>query len=143
MLIDVLNDKVKAAMRVRDTFTANKLRMIIASAKGMAKSAVRDVSDGDVIMSCQRLSKDANIVLEAAKRQGREDVISECKKELAIYSEYIPKMMNVDEVRTAISEIVKNENPSNFGALMKSAMQSLKGKADGKMVANVCKEFFK
>ena len=52
-------------------------------------------------------------------------------------------MMNVDEVKAAISEIVKNENPSNFGALMKSAMQSLKGKADGKMVANVCKEFFK
>ena len=143
MLIDVLNDKVKAAMRVRDMFTANKLRMIIASAKGMAKSAVRDVSDGDVIMSCQRLSKDANIVLEAAERQGREDVISECKKELAIYSEYIPKMMGEDEVKMAISEIVKSEKPSNFGVLMKSAMQSLKGKADGKMVANVCKEFFK
>ena len=143
MLIDVLNDKVKAAMRARDTFTANKLRMIIASAKGMAKSDVRDVSDNDVVKSCQRLSKDANIVLEAAEKQGREDVISECKKELAIYSEYIPKMMGEDEVKASISEIVKNENPSNFGALMKSAMQNLKGKADGKIVANVCKEFFK
>lgn len=143
MLIDVLNDKVKAAMRVRDTFTANKLRMIIASAKGMAKSAVRDVSDDDVVKSCQRLSKDANIVLEAAERLGREDVISDCKKELAIYSEYIPKMMGEDEVKAAISEIIKNENPSNFGALMKSAMPKLKGRADGKMVASVCKEFFK
>lgn len=143
MLIDVLNDKVKASMRARDTFTANKLRMIIASAKGIAKSAVRDVSDDDVIKSCQRLSKDVNIVLEAAEKQGREDIASECKKELAIYSEYIPKMMNADEIKAAISEIVKNENPSNFGALMKFAMQNLKGKADGKMVASVCKEFFK
>ena len=143
MLIDVLNDKVKAAVRIRDTFTANKLRMIIASAKGMAKSAVRDVSDDDVIKSCQRLSKDANIVLEAAEKQGREDVISECKKEISIYSEYIPKMMGEDEVKAAISEIIKNENPSNFGALMKFAMPKLKGKADGKMVSSVCKEFFK
>ena len=53
--------------------------------------------------------------------------------------EYAPKMMNEDEIRAVISEVlsgldIEKPPPKDKGRIMKELMPKVRGKADGKLV---------
>ncbi len=143
MMIDEITKEIVSCMKNKEKERAKKLRMIISEAKNLAISNVRDVNDEDVIKACKKLVKSCNATLEAAKNNGREDIVNEVTKEINIYSKYIPKMMNEDEVEGVIKNIMIGLEDKSFSNLMKESMKKLRGKADGKVVATVCKKVAK
>lgn len=73
---------------------------------------------------------------------------AEKEAEMVIYAEFMPKQMSEEEIKKAIQKAV-NMIPDatnvkiNKGMIMKNLMPMVKGKADGKLVAQLVDEFLK
>ena len=79
---------------------------------------------------------------------GRTDLLDEAEKRLSVLEEYAPKMMNEDEIRAVISEVlygldIEKPLPKDKGRIMKELMPKVKGKADGKLVNALVAGFMK
>ena len=82
--------------------------------------------------------------LRAAKEQyescpdSRQDLKAEYKTRFDIISEYAPKMMSEEEIRTVLTtrfaDVIASKNK---GQIMKAVMPQLKGKADGQTISRV------
>ena len=140
MMIDEINKEIISCMKNGDKNKASILRMIISEAKNLAISNVRDVNDDDVVKACKKLIKGSNVTLEAAKRQGRNDVVMSTMNEINVYSKYVPKMMTEAEIEGVVKNIMLGLEDKSFSNLMKESMKKLRGKADGKIVASICKK---
>ena len=73
------------------------------------------------------------------------DLVEEESKQLSILNEYLPKLMEVNE----IEEIVKNKiselevkDLTKKGMFMAGVMKDLKGKADGALVKEIVDKLF-
>ena len=61
---------------------------------------------------------------------------------MKIIEEFVPKMMNEEETRQAVYNIIASVDiqQTGKGAIMKTVMPRLKGKADGKLISKVVDE---
>lgn len=89
--------------------------------------------------------------VEKTKMETTADLIAfyaEKEAEMTIYAEFMPKQMSEEEIKEAIQKAV-NMIPDatnikiNKGMIMKNLMPMVKGKADGKLVAQLVDEFIK
>ena len=63
--------------------------------------------------------------------------------ELAIVTEYLPRQLSTDEVRTVVREAIEQGGATSardMGAVMKAVMPRVRGVADGKLVNQTVRE---
>jgi uncharacterized protein YqeY len=61
----------------------------------------------------------------------------------AVIEAYLPKQMSEDEIKTAVSEVIKQvgaSGPGDLGKVMGVITKQLAGKADGKTVSMMVKQ---
>ena len=87
-----------------------------------------------------REAKKRKEAIELYKQGDRQELADNEEKELAIIEKYLPQQMSKEEVVEIVLAIIEKNKPENFGEAMKLVMAELKGKADGKIVAEVIKE---
>ena len=76
----------------------------------------------------------------------RTDIIEECTKRLSVLEEYAPKMMDAEEIKAVIQEVlsalgIDAPTAKDKGRIMKDLMPKVKGKADGKLVSEIVASF--
>ena len=76
----------------------------------------------------------------------RTDILAECNSRLAVLEEYAPKMMDEEEIKAVVSEVLASlgldaPTAKEKGKIMKELMPKVKGKADGKLVSEVVASF--
>lgn len=89
--------------------------------------------------------------VEKAKMETTADLIAfyaEKEAEMAIYAEFMPKQMSEDEINAAIMEAYNmipddTHTQVNKGVIMKHLMPMVRGKSDGKLVAQLVDDFLK
>ena len=72
----------------------------------------------------------------------RTDIINECNFSISVLQNYAPEMMDKDAIEKVIKETlaevsIEKPTPKDKGAIMKTLMPKVKGKADGKLVNEV------
>lgn len=77
----------------------------------------------------------------------RTDIIEECTKRLSVLEEYAPKMMDTEEIKAVIQEVlsalgIDAPTAKDKGRIMKELMPRVKGKADGKLVSELVASLF-
>lgn len=145
-LKDTISNDLKTAMKGGDKLRLETLRGIRAAL--MEKEIER--RGGDTPMGAE---DEVAVLLSAAKRRkesieqfakgGRQDLVDQESRELAIIQEYLPKQMGREEIVEVIRKIVAEtgaQSAKDFGKVMPVAMKELKGKADGKVVQELVKE---
>ena len=80
-------------------------------------------------------------------RADRTQIIEEAKLRIAVYSEFVPKLMDeqeiADVVRAVLNELeIEKPTAKDKGRIMKTLMPRVKGKADGSLVNQVLGGFF-
>lgn len=74
----------------------------------------------------------------------RTELLEEYKKRYEIMSEFAPKMLSAEEVKSILEEkFAEVLATKNKGQIMKAVMGELKGKADGKVINQVVAELTK
>ncbi|WP_018128032.1 GatB/YqeY domain-containing protein [Balneola vulgaris] len=142
----ILED-LKTAMKAKDQDRLRVLRSLkakmqekeIAERKG-GEAELTDAQATDVLMKAAKQRKESITQFEEGDRA---DLADNEKLELAIIEEYLPKMMDEDEVRAVVQEKIAAmgaSGPQDMGKVMGPIMGQLKGKADGGLVSKVVKE---
>lgn len=148
-LQEQIKNNIKEAMKSGDKVRLEVMRGLATSftnelvAKGRTPQDM--LSDEEAISVITRLSKQRKDSIEQFTKGGRMDLVEEESKQLAILSEYLPKLMEVQEiedfVKSKISELGTIDQ-SKKGPFMATLMRDLKGKADGAIVKEVVDKLF-
>ena len=69
----------------------------------------------------------------------RVEIIEQCRLRIAVYEEFVPKMMDADQINAVIDTVLSEleitvPTAKDKGRIMKVLMPKVKGKADGKLV---------
>ncbi len=136
---------MKEAMKAKDEAALRSLRAVKAAiiiAK-TAEGANGELKEEDEVKLLQKLVKQRKDSLEIFEKQNRPDLAEKEKEEIAVIEKFLPKQMSAEELREAITAIIRETGASSaadMGKVMGAANKQLAGKADGKTISGIVKE---
>ncbi len=107
--------KMMMKAKKEDKTKANALMMLVDTAQKIAKEKSEEVNEKHIMEAAKKLSKMAKESIDA----GMEDA----KKELEVYEQFLPKMLNEEETTKIIKEIIDEIGSKNIGEIMKRLKQ--------------------
>lgn len=137
---------MKTAMKARESgrLELKVIRMARADIRqAEIDSGHADFNDDQVLEVLRKEMKQYKETLEEIQNSGRQDLIDGVHDEMAVLQKYLPAEMSEEEIRSAVQETVNQLDPDrrNLGNVMKAVMPRLKGRADGKAVNRIVREF--
>lgn len=138
MIKNAVFEQLKQAMRDKDSLKKGVLQLVKAAIDLQAKEQGAPVSEQDEIAIIQREVKQTEQALEGAEQAGRDDLIANEKRKLAILTAFLPQQLSEQEVADALTAAGITAG-MNMGVAMKIAKPALAGKTDGKTMAKVVK----
>lgn len=139
-LFDQVSNDIKEAMKAKDKVRLEALRNIkkvFLEAK-TAPGANDTLADSDALKIIMKLVKQGKESGELYKQSGREDLADAEFAQVAVFEQYLPKMMNSEELEAAIKEIITEVGATSMkdmGKVMGIASKKLAGKAEGKAIS--------
>jgi len=135
---------MKEAMRAKDKLRLEAVRAI-KSELLLAKTSggAGEMNEEAEIKILQKLVKQRRDSAEIYKQQGRADLADNELAQANIIEEFLPAQLSDDELEAALKEIVDSLGASSMkdmGKVMGAANAKLKGKADGKRIAEFVKK---
>jgi uncharacterized protein YqeY len=140
--LNQLENDLVAALKSRDTNKTNTLRLVISEIKNFAidlRTKNRELNDEDVNNVLAKESKKRKESIQIFEQAGRTDLSESEKSELAIIEAYLPQQISREELEKIVAEVIESTDKKDFGSVMKEVMVRVKGKADGKDVAEAVK----
>ncbi len=132
------------ALKLRNQDELGVLRLLKSAIQNKEIEKKAKLKDEDIIKILMSEIKKRKDSIEQFKKGERNDLVSKEEKEIKIIDQYLPEMKSKEEIKKIICDIIKRENiersVSNFGQLMKLAMQELSGQAEGNFVSQIVKE---
>jgi len=144
-----LEEDLKQAMRGRESTRVTCIRMLKSKLQerevAMRSEKGRDyrLEDEEVLSVISRYAKQRRDSIESYRQGGRDDLVASETAELAIVSEYLPKQLTEDELRTLVGEAIAESGASSareMGSVMRLLAPRTKGLADGRLVSRLVKE---
>ncbi len=133
-------DQMKTAMKAKDEVALRSLRAL-KSAILLEKTAAggpKEIREDDEIRMVQKMVKQRKDALAIYQSQGREDLAEKEQEEIQFLSQFLPEALSPEALEDAIRQIMKEtgvHSPADKGKLIGLANQRLKGKAEGKTIA--------
>ena len=129
------------AMKAKDKDTKDTLSMLLAALKNKAIDKRADLTEEEEVQVILKEIKQTKESLEMTPAD-RTDLIEEFKKRIAVLEGFAPKMMDADEIKAIISDVLADlgidaPTAKDKGRIMKELMPKVKGKADGKLVNEI------
>ncbi|MCI6163768.1 MAG: GatB/YqeY domain-containing protein [Lachnospira sp.] len=142
MQFNILQKAMIDAMKARDKKRKDSIAVLVSAAKKLAiDSGCREDIPEELVD--QAILKEIKSIKEQIDTcpADRTELLEEYNERLAVMSEFAPKMLSEDEVRTILTEKYSDVIATkNKGQIMKTVMAELKGKADGKVINKVVAE---
>ncbi len=144
-LFDKVSDDIKAAMLAKDKVRLQALRGVkkeFLEAK-TAKGGDGELSDDAAIKILQKMVKQRKESADIFKTQGRPELADDELAEAEVIEAYLPKQMSVEEIETAVKDIITKVGATDMkdmGKVMGTASKELAGKADGKAISETVKK---
>jgi uncharacterized protein YqeY len=143
-LKEKLQNDLTDAMRARDEIRSSTIRMILTSVKNeeVAGKEARELNDAEIITVLSREAKKRREAAEAFDQAGAKDRADQERAEGVVISEYLPKQLTEDEIKSLIAAAMAEtgaSTPAQMGLVMKSLQPKIAGKADGGLVSSLVK----
>lgn len=136
-LKDAMKSKDQAALRA---IRAAKAAILLFKTDGSGK----ELDTASEIKMIQKLVKQRQDSLDIYEKQGREDLAVVEREEIEVLKRYLPEEMSDEELKANIKRIIDETGASgmkDMGRVMGMASKQLAGKADGRRISEVVKEF--
>jgi uncharacterized protein YqeY len=139
-LFEQVSNDIKEAMKAKDKVRLEALRNIkkvFLEAK-TAPGANDTLADADALKIIMKLVKQGKESGELYKQSGRQDLADAEFAQVAVFEQYLPKMMSSEELEAALKEIIAEVGASSMkdmGKVMGIASKKLAGKAEGKAIS--------
>jgi uncharacterized protein YqeY len=145
-LKDQISEEIKMAMKAQNKLRLETMRgikkVLLEKEVSVRPSGQTELTEAQEIEALSQIAKQRRDAIEQYQKVGREDLANQEAQELTIIEEFLPKQLSDDEVAQVIDQIIAQvgaTSAKDMGKVMGSAMQQLKGKADGKKVQDLVK----
>ncbi len=142
-LREQLNEDLKSAMRAKDQARLLVIRSIKAGILAQETHGERKTLDDEgilqVIVKEIKERKDANVEFD---RAGRMDLVDKNLKEIEVLSSYLPEPLTEDQLAALIDTAIETAealSPKDMGKVMALVNPQIRGRADGRHVAELVK----
>lgn len=139
-----LQDDWKQALKSKEKLKADTISMAKAAILQVEKNDGSKLDDEqiiDVLAKEVKMRREALLEFEKGKRQ---DLVDKTSSEIEILLEYLPQQLTEEEIAEIVRMAV-NETGSNsikdMGKVMAAVNPKVKGRADGKLVSTIVKQF--
>lgn len=144
-ILERLQGDITTAMKARDPDTLSTLRMLKTALMEAKTKKPRDASltSEEEVEVLQRYVKKRRETMEELRKVGREDLVANEEREIAVTMRYLPQMLGEDELRAIVREVVAATGaagPKEMGKVIGAVMARVKGKAEGGTVSKLVKE---
>ena len=144
MLRDDIDKRFLEAMKAKDAETLSALRNLRSALKNYAiEKMAKELTDEMIVEVVSREVKKLKDALADFEKAGREDLAAANRKEIGIYTIWLPKQLSAEEVLAVVRQVAAElglSGPAAFGRLMGESMKHLKGLSDGTVVGAAVKE---
>ncbi len=142
-LNEKLLDDLKEAMKTKNAARLSCLRMLKAALKNKQVEKGESLDDREfqaVVSSMVRKNRES---IEEFTKAGRLDLAQKESAEIEILHEYLPEQLTQEQIEEVVKQVISDVGASgskDLGRVMKSAMERLAGKAQGKDVNQAAKK---
>ena len=143
VLYEKIQSDMYTAMKAGEKEKASTLRTVLAKLKDKQIDAREPLSEKDEIKVLQTLVKQRKESIDLYQKGGRSELAEAESFELEIINTYLPEMMNEDDVRKLIEEIIEEtgaQSMADLGKVMPQIMKQGKGLIDGKSAQRIVSE---
>ena len=144
MLFEQISSDIVAAMKAKDKVRLLALRNVkkyFIEAK-TAPGSNDELTDEAAMKVLAKLAKQGRDTAQIYLSQNRADLAEDEMKQVRVIEEYLPKQMEDDELRAALSEIIAEVGATtarDMGKVMGVATKRLAGKAEGRAISEMVK----
>lgn len=141
-LLEKIENELLEAMRAHDELKRDTLRMLKSSVKNAEIEKGQALNEEEVVAVIRKELKRRNEAIESYKAANKPDEQAQEEQEAKILNEYLPSQMSEEEVRSFVTNFLKN-NPtdaSKIGQAMGQLSGQLKGEADMGLVSKMLRE---
>ena len=144
MLFEQISSDIVAAKKAKDKVRLLALRNVkkyFIEAK-TAPGSNDELTDEAAMKVLAKLAKQGRDTAQIYLSQNRADLAEEEMKQVRVIEEYLPKQMEDDELRAALSEIIAEVGATtakDMGKVMGVATKRLAGKAEGRAISEMVK----
>lgn len=138
--IDEVRAAMVEAMKAKDKPRKDALSMLLAALKNFEidKKDHTPITEEEADAVVKKEIRQTQETFDLAPAD-REDIREEAALRIAVYKEFAPEDMSVDQIKDIISSVLEElgiDAPSaaDKGKIMKVLMPKVKGKADGRLV---------
>lgn len=138
----ILED-LKNAMKAQDKLKLAVIRMVKSAIQMEELNTKKELTDEEVIGIIAKQIKTRKESIIEFEKGGRNDLVEQTNKEIAILDTYMPEPMSEEELVSTIEEVFKEINPSSpsdMGHVMAKLTPLIKGKADMSEVSKRVRE---
>ena len=143
VLYEKIQSDMYASMKAGEKEKASTLRTVLAKLKDKQIDTREPLSEKDEIKVLQTLVKQRKESIDLYQKGGRSELAEAESFELEIVNTYLPEMMNEDDVRKLIEEIIEEtgaQSMADLGKVMPQIMKQGKGLIDGKTAQRIVGE---
>lgn len=144
--IEEVRKDMVTAMKAGEKERKATLSALLTALKNKAIDKRADLTEEEEVQVILKEIKQTKETLDTTPAD-RTDIIEECTKRLSVLEEYAPKMMDTEEIKSVIQEVLSGlgidaPTAKDKGRIMKELMPKVKGKADGKLVSELVASLF-
>jgi uncharacterized protein YqeY len=139
-----LLEDMKLAMKSGDKSTLDTIRLLRSQIKTASIDKKAELSESELTQVLQKEAKKRRESIAMFKQGNREDLVNKEAAELEIINRYLPEQLSVEALRAIVKETAQNiqvASEKDMGRLMGAVMPKVQGKADGKFVQEIVKNY--
>ncbi|ANY11030.1 GatB/YqeY domain-containing protein [Leuconostoc lactis] len=141
-LLETLNADMKQAMKDKNKEALSVIRMVKSTVMNEQISLGHDLTPEEELTVLSREVKQRQDSLSEFEKGGREDLAAGIRSELTILAKYLPAQLTEEEIVAVVAAAIEQTGatgPKDMGKVMGVVTPQVKGKADGKVVADLVK----
>lgn len=139
-------DKVKSdlivAMKDKDKFKLDVIRMLKSAIQMEAISVNHELSDDEVLGVIKREVKKRKSSVEEYAKYGKDEMVESINKEIEILNVYLPEELSEEKIieiaEATIAEM--NATPKEMGLVIKAIVEKYGAQVDKGLLARIVKE---
>ncbi|WP_273706802.1 GatB/YqeY domain-containing protein [Leuconostoc mesenteroides] len=145
-LLEELNNDIKQAMKDKNKDVLSVIRMVKSTVMNEQINLGHDLTKAEELTVLSREVKQRQDSLTEFEKGNREDLAAGIRAELAILAKYLPEPLSDEKVIELVKDAIQKTGATSskdMGKVMAIVTPQVKGKADGKFVANQVKNLLK
>jgi uncharacterized protein len=151
MLLDLIKEDLKIAMKAKDSLTVSTLRMVTSAIKNVeinnrASDSSGPINESEIIQLISKMIKQRKESAEIFSTSGRKDLEKKENDEIKIIQKYMPLQIDDSKINSILDEAIKETDSvqiRDMGKVMSFLKDNYSGQMDFGKVSGMLKDKLK